>query len=285
MNPKAKLGACLVCGAMIAGAAGALAGFPFGELPFAIWLPVCSLALGLLFATFEVSLRSLQRIAGVVVLLAVLGVVFARSGENALSRSTLLELFNLHGELGVVCLGASLLIIAGGIDLSIGSVAVLSAVLFGVLMENGVHPLVAFPVVLIVGIAIGLIQGLLVTQLKLQAFLVTLCGMFAFRGIARSLRSGQVGFGTVKSTRPEDWPGFGDALYGLRYWLTGITPPGAVGGGERLVFPGQLAVLLGLAAIAAVFLHSFKPGKRRNRAQGKCYIKSTGPWPPVHLPR
>ncbi len=163
----------------------------------------------------------------------------------AFARSNVFSVLNRHGEYGIVCVGAGLLILAGGIDLSVGSVVGLAAVLFGVLMEYHVHPLLAAGAVLVGGAAVGLLHGLLVTQMRMQAFLVTLCGMFVYRGLARTLSPGSPGMVTVQGK----WPEFGEPLKHLRLWLTGI------GLDERLGFPAVFVVMLGLAAVAAVFLH------------------------------
>src|SRR5262245_61251936 len=102
-------------------------------------------------------------------------------------RGNLVDVANIQGRYGVIALGAALVIITGGIDLSIGSVVGFSAVLFGVLMMKGIHPFLAVPLVVLCGAIIGLGNGLLITRLKLQPFLVTLCGMFVYRGGARLL--------------------------------------------------------------------------------------------------
>src|SRR6478609_3108653 len=73
----------------------------------------------------------------------------ARTRERV--ENNLVAVGNLQGRLGVITLGAALVIIAGGIDLSVGSVVGCSAVLFGVLMERGVHPYAAVPIVVVFG--------------------------------------------------------------------------------------------------------------------------------------
>src|SRR5207248_5673059 len=102
-------------------------------------------------------------------------------------RGNLIDVANIQGRYGVITLGAALVIITGGIDLSVGAVVGCAAVLFGVLTESGVHPFAAVPLVVLFGALVGLGNGLLITGLKLQPFLVTLCGMFAYRGVARLL--------------------------------------------------------------------------------------------------
>ena len=110
-----------------------------------------------------------------------------------------------QGLYGVITIGVAVLIITGAIDLSIGSVVGFSAVAFGLMMTYGIHiagvqtgpihPYLAVPIVLALGVVIGLINGLLVTRLKLQAFLVTLCGLFVYRGLARYMTRSPVGTG------------------------------------------------------------------------------------------
>src|SRR5688572_17660438 len=96
----------------------------------------------------------------------------ARSGENH---------FNLGKRIAlnsIISLGVGILIISGGIDLSIGSVVGLTSTLMAVLMiQRQWHPLAALASVLACGAGIGLCHGLLVTRVRVQAFVVTLCGL------------------------------------------------------------------------------------------------------------
>jgi ribose transport system permease protein len=187
----------------------------------------------------------MTRVAGVVAFLIGLYVALLLSHPNAAGKSNLFDIANRQGFYGVITIGVGLLIVTGGIDLSIGSVIGLGAVLFGVLMRDGVPPVAAIAITVAAGALIGLVHGLLVTQLKLQAFLVTLCGLFIYRGLARTLTDKSIGLGRIKELRPE----FADTLDSLRFTLIGED---AVRG---LVFPNQFLVMLVLAAVAALFLH------------------------------
>jgi ribose transport system permease protein len=89
------------------------------------------------------------------------------------------------GSWGVITVGVGFVIITGGIDLSIGSVVCLGAVILSLLLEKQVNPLLAILVVLAVAGFIGLFHGLLITRLGLQPFIVTLCGLFIYRGLAK----------------------------------------------------------------------------------------------------
>jgi ribose transport system permease protein len=254
MNEKLKLGLCLLAGFAAVSAVWIPAGLPFQPLQFPVWYAAAGVALGLLAYTFEFSRRNLIRLTGVVVLLSGLVVGLGFSNENAFGRSNVVTVLNRHGELGIICVGAALLIITGGIDLSVGSLVGLAAVSFGVLMEGGMPPLVALATVLMLGLVVGVCHGVLVTQMRLQPFLVTLCGMFIYRGLARTVCKGGTGVVAVETAvSKEQGEAAGvavhDSILDLRYWLTGKDLT------EREVFPAQLVLMLVLAAVAAVFLH------------------------------
>jgi ribose transport system permease protein len=90
------------------------------------------------------------------------------------------------GRYGILCLGVAPLIICGGIDLSIGSVVCFCATCLAIMVNElqwNQHAAVA--ATLGIGVLAGLINGLLVTKLKLQPFVVTLCGLFIYRGLSR----------------------------------------------------------------------------------------------------
>jgi ribose transport system permease protein len=198
----------------------------------------------------------MTRILGVLGLLVVLYVALVTSHPNAGKADNLIDVASLQGRYGLITLGAALVIITGGIDLSVGSVVGCAAVLFGILMEAGVHPYLAVLVVVLFGAIIGLGNGLLITKLRLQPFLVTLCGMFVYRGVARILGSIGTGGGTVSRTRSvNENPDFLEPLLNLRYFLTGKDSTG------ELLFPAQFALLLVLAAVVGFFLHRTAYGR------------------------
>jgi ribose transport system permease protein len=165
-------------------------------------------------------------------------------------QGNLIDVASIQGRYGVITLGAALVIITGGIDLSIGAVVGCAAVLFGVLTQNGFHPFVALPLVVLAGAGVGLGNGLLITRLKLQPFLVTLCGMFVYRGAARLL-AGSVSRTATVEAQPE----FAAPIQTLRYFLVGKDTSG------ELLFPAQFILLLVLAAVVGFFLHRTAYGR------------------------
>lgn len=192
----------------------------------------------------------MKRLLGIIGLVALLYTLLLSSNEGARSWSSLKAIGDLHGFYGVLTIGVGILIISGGIDLSIGSVVGLGGVGFLVLMNNGIHPYAAVPIVMVCGTMIGLLHGLLVTRLKLQPFLVTLCGLFMYRGLAKYMTARDVGItGILKGTsdtpaRPE----FEESINQLKYCLIGKWE-------EKSIFPAQFVVMLVIALVLGLILH------------------------------
>lgn len=95
--------------------------------------------------------------------------------------------------LGIAAVGMTFVILAGGIDLSVGSViaftGIFSALAIG---QLGMHPLAAFGIVLLIGAAFGASMGAIIHYFKIPAFIVTLAGMFLARGGAFVLNQASV---------------------------------------------------------------------------------------------
>jgi ribose transport system permease protein len=144
---------------------------------------------------------------GLALLLVVIGGITAALNPLFLSGVNVLNMANLIGLFGVFSIGQGLIIITGGIDLSVGSMFALLGVIFIDLLVNYelAWPL-ALLVVLVMGLVMGLLHGLLVTRLKLQPFVVTLCGLLIYRGIARYYTNdGTMGFGYAGNLDTLTW--------------------------------------------------------------------------------
>lgn len=99
---------------------------------------------------------------------------------------TLRVFVNLFGDnafLGVAAIGATFVILSGGIDLSVGSVVAFTGILIAVLIEKGFSPPVAMLISLGIGTIFGACMGFLIHHFELPPFLVTLGGMFLMRGL------------------------------------------------------------------------------------------------------
>ena len=128
----------------------------------------------------------LKKDLGLCLLILVIGTVVAFINPRFISTVNLANTANLIGLFGLFSLGQTFVIITGGIDLSIGSLFALFGVIFVDLLSNhGVPPLAAVLILVVAGVAVGFLHGFLVTRMRLQPFVVTLCGLLIYRGIAR----------------------------------------------------------------------------------------------------
>ena len=109
-------------------------------------------------------------------------IVFADKGFA--KPQMFLNLFVSNAGLLVIACGLTIVMITGGIDISVGSVTALVCMVLADLMENkGVNTYVAVLIALLIGVAFGVVQGFLVAYLDIQPFIVTLAGMFFGRGL------------------------------------------------------------------------------------------------------
>jgi ribose transport system permease protein len=177
----------------------------------------------------------MKKLLGLALFLLILYLLLLASDPGARSAINHINLGRRIGLNGIISLGAGCLIISGGIDLSIGSVVGLCATVMAMLVAKHDWPWPAAVVaVLALGAAIGALNGLIVVRLKVQAFVVTLCGLFIYRGIARWLAADQV-------------QGLKGKAQWLQYWLYQSK--------DVFGLPMSLVIFLILAALFAVFLH------------------------------
>lgn len=94
---------------------------------------------------------------------------------------TIPALLNDYAFVGIAAIGATLVILSGGIDLSPGAVIACASILIATLISGGMHPAPAFAIALAAGSGLGLAMGWLIHRFRLPAFMVTLSGMFAAR--------------------------------------------------------------------------------------------------------
>jgi galactofuranose transport system permease protein len=131
----------------------------------------------------------------------------ALGDRGFMSLSVIVNLFSENSYLGIAAIGATFVILSGGIDLSVGSIAALTGTLIATLCFNAeldpnagevaqllpaawlpLHPLTAISIALAFGTLFGTAMGCLIHFFKLPAFLVTLAGMFLARGLAFMIR-------------------------------------------------------------------------------------------------
>jgi len=136
---------------------------------------------------------------GTFILLVVLCIVLAILNPVFLDAVNLQNLARLIGIYGIFSIGLGLVIITGGIDLSVGSVFALLGVLLSIfLVEWQLPAVVAVLAVVAITTILGVFNGLLITKVKMQPFIVTLCGLLFYRGLARYVADDETkGFGAA----------------------------------------------------------------------------------------
>lgn len=193
----------------------------------------------------------MKKLVGIFIFLILVYVCILIATDPARWANNHFNLGQRIGLSGILCLGAGLLIVTGGVDLSIGSVVGLCAVVFCWLVLRlqawlpewlpedwptwiGSTLMFSLATLGTLGVAalVGLFNGVLVTYVRVQAFVVTLCGLFLFRGAARWVAEGQI-------------PRIAGSVADLNEFFTG----------EFLAVPIYLWLLFGLFAISSVFLH------------------------------
>ena len=111
-------------------------------------------------------------------------VVFGLIEPNIFSTNNMLNLLRSMAKYLLVGVGQGVILITGNIDLSIGSVVAMSAMISATMMSKGISIIVAVLVTLVCCLAVGVVNGLLVGKFKLPPFIATLGTMFCARGIA-----------------------------------------------------------------------------------------------------
>lgn len=134
---------------------------------------------------------------GIFALLIALCLITASQNHNFLSPTNLTNLANIIGLYGIFSIGSGLIIITGGIDLSVGSMLALNGILLAMALRDWHWPWpLAALFVIVVPACLGWCHGLLITRLNIQPFIVTLCGLLIYRGMARFVgRDSTMGFG------------------------------------------------------------------------------------------
>lgn len=135
------------------------------------------------------------RDAGTVMGLLIIVVVFSLLSPNFLTDQNILNILQQSSINACVALGMTLVIIAGGIDLSVGPIAAIAAVAVAVLMAASVPIFLAIPLALALGMAAGGLNGALVAYGGLQPFIVTLGTLSLYRAFSLIYTGGNPIFG------------------------------------------------------------------------------------------
>ncbi len=141
------------------------------------------------------------------ILILAVGAVVAFINPRFLFVGNLSNTANQVGLFGIFSIAEAFVIIIGGIELSVGSVIALLGVLFiDLIVNRDVDWMLAFGMIVAGGLAIGVVHGVLVTRMRIQPFVVTLCGLLIYRGAARYYtEDATAGFGFGASFPTLEW--------------------------------------------------------------------------------
>lgn len=203
----------------------------------------------------------LGAIAGLVLVTA----FFLATASSAMfTLSGILNFLTPAAQLGILAIAASLLMIGGEFDLSIGSMVAFAGTLFGALVVNlGLPLIVSVPLTLIFAALIGAANGLIVLRTGLPSFIVTLAGLFMLRGLSlvglKWLTGGSTQLRGIREAVEGDFlaPIFsGDAFGGLFAWLAErqLIETMPTGAPKVPGIPVEILWFVGLAAAATWIL-------------------------------
>ena len=190
----------------------------------------------------EMYLRAVAPFVALVLLL-VLG---AFASPNFLSIDNLLNVLTRSAFIAIIAVGATFVISAGGLDLSVGSMVAFVASLMIMFMNSGVISSPAFMLVaamvlaVLIGAACGLANGLITTVGRIEPFIATLCTMGIFRGLTTWLSQG--GAITLRSSDLQ-------SLYHPAYF------------GQVLGVPVPIIIIVATAAVGAFVLYRTRYGR------------------------
>lgn len=135
---------------------------------------------------------------GIVIALIALGVTLTLLSDVFLTTDNIVQILLQASINLIVALGMTFVIISAGIDLSVGSTAALSGIVVADAMKRDVPWGLAIVIALLVGVAVGFANGLLVTKLRITPFIVTLGMLSVVRGLALIYSQGRPIFGFPK---------------------------------------------------------------------------------------
>ncbi|KRM75285.1 ABC transporter permease [Secundilactobacillus collinoides] len=128
---------------------------------------------------------------GVSIALIILLVAMAAFAPNFTTLNNIFNVLLQIAQVGTIAVGMTYVILTAGIDLSVGSIVAFDGLAMAMMMKTGVPVVLAILAGLVIGGAIGGLNGFLVAKLNLQPFVATLGTMTMFRGLAYTISGGQ----------------------------------------------------------------------------------------------
>ncbi len=135
-------------------------------------------------------IQKYSNLLGLAGVLLVVVVIMSSLSPYFLTVPYMVNAMRFVSEIGLIALGMTVVMLTGGIDISVGAVLALAAVCLGLFNKIGIPPAVSVILVLLIGLAAGFFNGLVITKVGIPAMIVTLATMYLYRGIALGISSG-----------------------------------------------------------------------------------------------
>lgn len=137
---------------------------------------------------------------GILVALAIMVIIFSTASKNFFRTETMFTILKQVSITGIVCIGQTMVMLTGGIDLSVGSIAGVSAVTAAIFLKSYNLPIpLTCALALILALVYGLISGLCVTKLNMPPLIATLGMQTSLRGLAYIVTGGLPVYGFTKA--------------------------------------------------------------------------------------
>ncbi len=189
----------------------------------------------------------MKRVLGIAVILLIIMAISALIQPVFFDPYNIKNILRWTGLFGLLSLGEAFVIMTSGIDLSVGSiVGFIGAMTIYFLKVEGMSVPMALFVILLLSASMGLLHGFLVTKVKLQPFVVTLCGLFVYRGLSR--------FILQDSTQT-----YGNGFQGLKFLVEGRFPSSFWPNAPQVIMdwslPMPFVILIVFGIVLAIFLN------------------------------
>lgn len=165
-------------------------------------------------------LKQMQSVIALIIIFVVATLVNFRDGENLfLDIRNIMNVLRAVSETGIIAIGMTMILILGDIDLSVGSVVgLVSTGCASLMVRNGVDFIPAILLSLGIGAIYGFFNGICITKMRLQAFIVTLASMNIARGLARFWSNGvgiPLTYGKGEGLAPVQFQYLQERLFGV----------------------------------------------------------------------
>lgn len=135
---------------------------------------------------------------GIVAFLICLVAIFSVTSEHFFTFTNITNILRQISIVGISTVAMTMVIITGGIDLSVGAILALSSIMLAKMLTSGINMYLAIPITLVLGIIMGLFNGFLINKAKISPLISTLGTMTIFRGITYIITSGLPIYGFPK---------------------------------------------------------------------------------------